>query len=74
MEAGGPRQLVAVSKDGWAKCVRVGCSSPLHQTFFHAAIAEILVYSPALPQVELDRVRAYLMVKWKLGQRQESTQ
>ena len=74
MATGGPRQLVAVSRDGWAKHVRVGCFSPLDQTFLHGAIAEILVYGRRMPQDEQDRVRAYLMMKWRLDRQKETTQ
>jgi len=66
METGGPRQMVVVRKEGWAKEVRVGCFSPLYQTFFHGCISEILVYSREVPQDERDRVRAYLACKWGL--------
>ena len=65
-ETGGPRQLVAARKDGWAKCVRVGCFSPMYQTFLNGHISEILVYSRVMTQTEQDRVRAYLATKWDL--------
>jgi len=66
METGGPRQMAVVNKDGWAKQVRVGCFSPLYQTFFHGCISEILVDSREMPQDERDRVRAYLACRWGL--------
>ncbi|NOY81012.1 MAG: carbohydrate-binding protein [Kiritimatiellaeota bacterium] len=65
-ETGGPRQSVWVFGDRWAKKVRIGCFSPLYQTFFTGRIAEIRVYSRVLDRAERERVRAYLMQKWGL--------
>ena len=66
METGGPRQAVTVLKDRWARKVRVGCFSPMYQTFLTGYISEILVYSRVMTPVEQDRVRAYLAIKWDL--------
>jgi len=68
METGGPRQGLWVFEDRWAKSVRVGSFSPNYQTYFTGLISEILVYSRALSPAEQDRARAYLMLKWDLGQ------
>jgi len=68
MQTGGPRILVAVFTDRWAKHVRVGCFSPNYQTYFTGDIAEILVYSRVLTTEEQDRVRAYLTAKWELSE------
>ena len=65
-ETGGPRQLMAVFRDRWAKKVRIGCFSPRYQTFFSGHIAEILVYTRVLTPEEQDRVRIYLLSKWNL--------
>jgi len=66
METGGPRQAVTVHRDRWAKRVRVGCFSPMYQTFLTGHISEILVYSRVVAQEERDCVRAYLATKWNL--------
>jgi hypothetical protein len=71
LETGGPRILVSTFKDAWAKDVRVGCFSPTYQTFFTGDIAEILVYSRNLEPAEMERVRAYLAVKWGLSPESE---
>jgi hypothetical protein len=65
-ETGGPRQMLAVFQDRWAKQVRVGCFSPRYQTYFTGQIAEILVYARTLSPEEQDSVRIYLLSKWKL--------
>jgi hypothetical protein len=65
-ETGGPRTIVSVFRDRWAKSVRVGCFSPNYQTFFSGDISEILVYDRVLSEAEQDRVRACLMLKWGL--------
>ena len=65
-QTGGPRQMVVVNKDGWAKKVRVGCFSPLYQTFLHGGISEVLVYGRAITLDEQERVRGYLAIKWDL--------
>lgn len=66
METGGPRILSSVFAGRSAQMVRVGCFSPLYQTYFTGHIAEILVYSRRLSPNERDRVRAYLTAKWGL--------
>jgi hypothetical protein len=66
METGGPRMGVWVFQDRWAKRVRVGCFSPLDQTYFTGCISEILVWTRALSEPEQDRATAYLVTKWDL--------
>ncbi len=65
-ETGGPRQMMAVFQDRWAKKVRIGCFSPYYQTYFTGQIAEILVYTRTLTPEEQDSVRIYLLSKWNL--------
>jgi hypothetical protein len=65
-ETGGPRLIVAECKDKWAQQVRVGCFSPMYQTFFKGCISEILVYNRVLTRAEQDKVRVYLISKWDL--------
>jgi len=66
-ETGGPRQGMWIFRAGWARCVRIGCFSPEYHTFFNGYISEILVYSRVLAEVEQERIRAHLMLKWGLG-------
>ncbi|OGV75212.1 MAG: hypothetical protein A3K18_14160 [Lentisphaerae bacterium RIFOXYA12_64_32] len=65
-ETGGPRLMVTECKDRWAQNVRVGCFSPMYQTFLKGCISEILVYNRALTRAEQDKVRIYLISKWDL--------
>ena len=66
MKTGGPRQRTFSFTDRWAKKVRVGCFSPMYQTYFTGHIAEILVYTGNLTPEHRDRIRAYLALKWGL--------
>lgn len=66
METGGPRQGMFGFTDRWAKHARIGCFSPLDQTFFNGAISEILVYSRIMTPQEEERIRAILMARWGL--------
>ena len=65
-ETGGPRQMMIERRNRWAKSVRVGCFSPLDQTFFDGTIAEILVFNRQLSGAEKAAVMAYLAAKWDL--------
>lgn len=66
MQTGGPRIISAVQTNRWAKYVRIGCFSPMYQTFFKGYLSEIIVYSRVLTAEETGLVRAYLTVKWGL--------
>ena len=66
LETGGPRQMMSVFEDRWARKARIGCFSPSYQTYFTGDIAEILVYDRVLSVAEQQRVRAYLLSKWGL--------
>lgn len=66
MTTGGPRVVQQSVRGAWAKQVRVGCFSPAYQTFFTGDIAEILVYNRTLNPTDVQRVRAYLVAKWRL--------
>lgn len=73
METAGPRILSGVFRDKWAKYVRIGCFSPLYQTYLTGLISEIMVYDRHLTPGETDRVRLYLAIKWSLSQKRASS-
>lgn len=66
MQTGGPRIISTVQTDRWAKYVRIGCFSPIYQTFLKGYVGEVIVYSRALTAEETGLVRAYLTAKWQL--------
>lgn len=65
-ETGGPRQIMTELRNRWAKSVRVGCFSPLNQTFFDGTIAEVLVFDRSLSSAEKAAVTAYIANKWEI--------
>ena len=67
MDTGGPRLMVYRFQGRWAQNVRIGCFSPLDQTFFTGLIGEVLVYDRDLTAAEEDAASAYLIRKWKLN-------
>ncbi|MBM3493196.1 MAG: carbohydrate-binding protein, partial [Armatimonadetes bacterium] len=65
---GGPRVIHGTFENRAARFVRVGCFSPIYQTYFSGLVSEIIVYDRLLTPDETEMVRAYLMSKWKLAE------
>lgn len=65
-ETGGPRILTGTFKGRAAGHVRLGCFSPMYQTFFRGEVCEVIAYTRELGPDEIEQVRAYLSARWGL--------